>query len=114
MQETAKIVHPIKPDPSAPLDCLVQSLLVCRGYGSLARVLDRETDPVGWAERLYDLAECTDCEDLLVAVALAYTDESRIERMRHLALDLQELDLALDRSKSVFILRALAGYTGEN
>lgn len=113
MQETAKILHAPKPLPSAPLDCLVRDLLVCRGFGSLARVLDRETSPEGWADRLFDLAECTDAEDLLVSCALAYRDESRIERMRNLALDLQELDLALDKAKSVFILRALAQYTGE-
>ena len=97
-----------KAPKGADIDTLVKLLLISRGYGGLAKVLDETTDPAEWADHLYDLAECTDVEDLLMCAAMAYRDGYQLGRLRALAADQREQDLLVDKPSSVYILQALA------
>lgn len=68
-------------DESAPLDTVVDRLLRARGYGGLANVLAQETDLATWCDRLYELAELTDCEELLQLCALSMRDPQHFGRL---------------------------------
>ena len=68
-------------DEDAPLDVVVDRLLRARGYGGLARLVAQETDLDSWAERLYELAELTDCEEVFQLCALAMRDPSHFGRL---------------------------------
>jgi hypothetical protein len=65
----------------APLDAVVEKLLRARGYGGLASLLGAETDLDAWSERLYELAELTDCEEVLQLCALAMRDSCHFGRL---------------------------------
>lgn len=99
-------------EDNPPLDSLVDALLRARGYGGIANVLSAETDVECWADRLYDLAEVTDCEELLQLCALAIRDPAHIGRLRQWAGKQLNRDQAITEELGAkeLVLRRLTEY----
>jgi hypothetical protein len=99
-----------EPDADTPLDGLVDILLRHRGYAGLANVLSQETEVEGWSAKLHELAELTDCEQLLSVCARIYVDRApSFVRLHKLCDQLLGEDLSLDKESSVATLSAIKG-----
>jgi hypothetical protein len=96
---------------SPPLDSLVDALLRARGYGGIANILEHETGLAAWADRLYELAEVTDCEEVLQLCALAIRDPAHIGRLNKWAAKQLTRDQALRECQPVeLVLQRLIDY----